>query len=73
MIMLTYNFLRLVLLQVGLSVESTNWIMACINSTNFSILINGEPTTFFKSIVGLRQGCSLSPLLLFSLWKGLVD
>jgi hypothetical protein len=37
--------------------------MGCISSATYAILINGEPTEFFKSGRGLRQGCLLSPLL----------
>lgn len=37
--------------------------MGCVNSANFVILINREPTNFFKITCGLRQGCPLSPLL----------
>jgi len=37
--------------------------MGCVISANFSILINGSPTEFFKSKRGIRQGCPLSPLL----------
>lgn len=37
--------------------------MACVENVNFSILINGLPTNFFAVVRGLRQGCSLSPLL----------
>jgi hypothetical protein len=37
--------------------------MACVNSVNMAVLINGSPTDFFKSHRGLRQGCPLSPLL----------
>ena len=53
----------MVVLQVGLSLEAINWIMGCINSPNFAVLENCEPTSFFKKIRGLRQGYSLSPLL----------
>ena len=38
-----WTFLRLVLLQIGLGLDVTNWIMVCISSANFSILINGYP------------------------------
>lgn len=56
-------FLRFVLIQSGLSVEVTNWIMGCVSSANFAILINGHPSNFFRGQRGLRQGCPLSPLL----------
>jgi hypothetical protein len=51
-----WGFLRLVLLQVGLSLEATDWILGCVTSANFVVLINGRPTSFFKSSRGLRQG-----------------
>jgi hypothetical protein len=37
--------------------------MGCVTSTAYAILINGEATKKFQSSRGLRQGCSLSPLL----------
>jgi len=43
-----WDYLRLVLLQVGLSLDATNWSMACINSASFVVLVNGEPTNFFR-------------------------
>jgi hypothetical protein len=66
-----WDFLRLVLLQVGLSLEATNWIMGCVTSTNFVVLINGAPTEFFKSHKGLRQGCPMSPFLFMLIVEGL--
>ena len=58
-----WDFLRLVLLQIGLILEYTNWIMGCIQSTNYVVWLNGEPTNFFKGSRGLRQGFPMSPLL----------
>jgi hypothetical protein len=66
-----WSFLRLVLLQVGLSLEATDWIMGCVSSTNFFVLINGSPSGFFRSSRGLRQGCPLSPLLFLLIVEGL--
>jgi hypothetical protein len=59
----SWQFLRMLLIQIGLKWEVTQWIMACITSVNMVVLINGSPTDFFKSYRGLRQGFPLSPLL----------
>lgn len=37
--------------------------MGCIENVNYAILVNGQPSPFFKAERGLRQGCPLSPLL----------
>ena len=42
-----WSFFRLVLLQIGIPIDVTNSIMACTTSTNFAILINDTPTSFF--------------------------
>jgi hypothetical protein len=51
---------------VSFGVQLTNWIMCCVTTTNFSVLINGEVTKYFRSGRGLRRGCPLS-LYLFIL------
>jgi hypothetical protein len=66
-----WGFLRLVLLQVGLSLEATDWIIGCVTSKKFVVLINGKPTRFFKSSRCLRQGFPLSPLLFLLVIEGL--
>jgi hypothetical protein len=37
-----WDFLRMILVQTGFSVHSINWIMSCVVSSSFSVLINGE-------------------------------
>jgi hypothetical protein len=68
---ISWDFLRLVLLQCGFGLSTTKWIMGCITSATFAVLINGEPTKFFHSGRGLRQGCPLSPLLFILIMEGL--
>ena len=45
--------------------------MGCLSSTNFALLVNGSPSSFFTASRGLRQGCPLSPLLFILVIEGL--
>lgn len=45
--------------------------MACVNSFNFVIIINGYLTSFYKAHRGLRQGFKLSPILFLLIMKAL--
>jgi len=58
-------------LQIGIPYDIVKWIMSCVTSANYVVLVNGSPTGFFKAKRGLRQGCPMSPLLFLLLIEGL--
>jgi hypothetical protein len=66
-----WTYIRLLLTHIGFHVPFIKWIMACITSVSFAVLINGETSPFFKSERGLGQGCPLSPLLFLLVEEGL--
>ncbi|PNX71213.1 ribonuclease H [Trifolium pratense] len=58
-----WNFLRATLEAMGFPQHLTNTILQCVTTVQFSILINGNPSTPFRPQRGLRQGDPLSPFL----------
>lgn len=58
-----WGFIRCLLAKIGLKPMVINWIMACVEDMNYSIIINGLLTPFCSAERGLRQGFPLSPLM----------
>jgi len=58
-----WDFLRLLLIQISISLSMVDWIMGYISSVTFVALINGGPTNFFKSSRGIRKRCPISSLM----------
>ncbi|XP_039045544.1 uncharacterized protein LOC120185370 [Hibiscus syriacus] len=58
-----WEFLLQIMRKCGFGEIWCRWIHKCISSAKISILVNGAPTEGFSISRGLRQGCSLSPLL----------
>ena len=56
-------FLLFMLRSFGFSEVSVDLLFRILSNSWFSVLVNGQPTGFFKSSRGVRQGDLLSPAL----------
>lgn len=58
-----WRFIQAILLHLGFNETFTNWILACISSLSFEVLVNKGKAECFKPSRGLRQGDPLSSYL----------
>lgn len=64
-------YIRLLLTYLGFHIDFIRWIMCCISTVSFAILINGVASPFFMAECGIRQGFPLSTLLFLLVAEGL--
>ena len=60
---INWKILPLVMRKIGFGEKWAGWIICCISTMTFSILVNGTPSGFFNNTKGLRQGDPFSPYL----------
>ena len=61
----------MLLIHLGFDIGFIRWIMGCVSTASFVVLINGAASSFFKVERGIRQGCPLSPLIFLLVAEGL--
>lgn len=66
-----FIYICMLLTHLGFHISFIRWIISCLTLVSFVVLINGVASPFFHVERGLRQGCPLSPLLLFLVAEGL--
>lgn len=67
----SWLYVKMLLIHLGFDIGFIRWIMGCVSSASFAVLINGATSSFFKAERGLCQGCPLSPLIFLLVVEGL--
>lgn len=60
---LSWKFLKVVLISMNFSSTWLNWVVECVTTVQYTLLITGSPTQAFTPSRDLRQGDPISPYL----------
>nr|XP_016449921.1 PREDICTED: uncharacterized protein LOC107774789 [Nicotiana tabacum] len=56
-----WSYLEQNMRMIGFPERFIAWVMKCVKTVNYTIMVNGEPTDPFNAEKGLRQGDPMSP------------
>ncbi|XP_013607556.1 PREDICTED: uncharacterized protein LOC106314175 [Brassica oleracea var. oleracea] len=68
-----WNFVEILLEKMGFARDWIRWVMACISSVSYAVLLNGQSHSFIRPERGIRQGDPLSPFLFILCTEALVN
>jgi len=67
-----WSFIRHCLEQLGFHPQWMQWIMECITSVSYSLLVYDEPAGLIRPTRGIHQGDPLSPYIFIICMEALV-
>lgn len=67
--LIEWKCLESALQKIGFPFKFIDWIMECVTTPTYTVMINGQFDGFFAGARGLRQGYPLSPYLSLHVWK----
>ena len=65
-----WPFLKGIMTKLGFPDVWINWVMGCVTTPSFSVMINGKSFGNIKPLRGIRQGDPLSPYVFLLCAKG---
>ena len=66
-----WNYINEVMERLGFNEKWRRWVMKCISSASYSILLNGNPVGKIIPNKGIRQGDPISPYLYLLCTEGI--